>query len=77
MSDNQNPHLIATLVQVARMYYDQELSQQQIADKLGISRSSIALYLRKAREQQIVKIEIKDPQDTCEDLALICKPRRA
>jgi deoxyribonucleoside regulator len=75
MNDLDNPNLTATLVQVAHMYYEQNLSQQQIADALGLSRSLIALYLKKARELQIVKIEISDPQDNCEDLALLIKTK--
>jgi DNA-binding transcriptional regulator LsrR (DeoR family) len=53
------------------MYYEANLSQQQIADELGVSRSLIALYLKRARDQGIVRIEINDPQDNCEDLALL------
>ncbi len=75
MNDRDNPNLTATLVQVAHMYYEQNLSQQQIADTLGMSRSLIALYLKKARDLQIVKIEISDPQDNCEDLALLLKTK--
>ena len=60
----------ATLVQVARLYYEEDLSQQQIADRLGVSRSLIALYLQQAREAGIVRIQIVDPEDTCTDLAI-------
>lgn len=69
------PNLLATLVQVAQMYYQENLSQQQIADQLGVSRSLIALYLKRARDQGIVRIEINDPQDNCEDLALLLQAR--
>ena len=58
----------ATLVQVARFYYNENLSQQQIADRLGVSRSLIALYLQQARDAGIVRIQIVDPEDTCTDL---------
>ncbi|MBE0695512.1 MAG: hypothetical protein IH586_01175, partial [Anaerolineaceae bacterium] len=69
MSEAAN--LLAVLVQVARMYYEDNLSQQQIADQMGVSRSLIALYLKRARDQGIVRIQINDPQDNCEDLALL------
>jgi len=59
----------AMIVEVARMYYDENLSQQEIADKLNISRSSIAQYLRQAREFGIVRIEVVSPQDNCENMA--------
>lgn len=62
--------LTATLVQVATLYYEENKSQQEIADQLGVSRSLIALYLKRARELNIVRIEIVNPQDQCEDLAL-------
>jgi DNA-binding transcriptional regulator LsrR (DeoR family) len=66
---------IATLVQVAQLYYNQNKSQQEIADQLGVSRSLIALYLKQARENNIVRIEIVDPLDRREDLALLLKER--
>ena len=58
-----------TLVQVARMYYDENLSQQDIADRLGVSRSLIAQYLQRARDAGIVRIRIIDPYNACADLA--------
>jgi len=58
-----------TLVQVARMYYDENLSQQDIADRLGVSRSLIAQYLQRARDAGIVRIQIVDPDNACADLA--------
>lgn len=68
MPDNREQ--TATLVQVATLYYEENKSQQEIADQLGVSRSLIALYLKRAREQNIVRIQIVDPGDQCEDLAL-------
>lgn len=58
------------LIQIAHLYYDDNLSQQEIADRLGVSRSSIAQYLQMARETGIVRIEVIDPQNLCENLAL-------
>jgi deoxyribonucleoside regulator len=65
-----NRELTATLVQVATLYYEDNKLQQEIADQLGVSRSLIALYLKRAREQNIVRIQIVNPQDQCEDVAL-------
>ncbi len=39
MHELANQNLIATLVQVAHMYYEQDLSQQEIAESMGVSRS--------------------------------------
>ena len=61
---------LATLVQIANMYYKDNLSQQEIANQLGVSRSLIATYLQRARDQQIVRIEIADPRDDSAHLAL-------
>ncbi len=62
-----------TLVQVARLYYEENLSQQEVADRLGVSRSLIALYLQNAREAGIVRIQIVDPTNTCTSLAAFLK----
>jgi len=67
--------LVATLVQVAHLYYDENLSQQEIADRLTVSRSSIAQYLQQARERGIVKIEVVNPTNNCESMALEIQDR--
>jgi deoxyribonucleoside regulator len=54
---------ISLLVEAARLYYEHDFSQQQIAQKLGVSRPGVSRLLNKAREQGIVWIEIKDPSD--------------
>jgi len=56
------------LVQVARLYYDDNLSQQEIASRLKVSRSLVALYLRQAREAGVVRIQIIDPQNASTEL---------
>jgi DNA-binding transcriptional regulator LsrR (DeoR family) len=66
----ENREQTATLIQVATLYYEENKSQQEIADQLGVSRSLIALYLKRAREQNIVRIQIVNPGDQCDDLAL-------
>lgn len=63
-------HLRRTLVQVARLYYEENLSQQEIADRLGVSRSLIAQYIQRARDAGIIHIQIIDQDDSCADLAL-------
>ncbi len=49
------------MIETARLYYEHNFSQQQIANKLGISRPGISRLLQKARETGIVKIDIIDP----------------
>jgi deoxyribonucleoside regulator len=54
---------ISILVEAARLYYEHDFSQRQIAQKMGVSRPSVSRILHKARQEGIVKIEIKDPLD--------------
>ena len=46
------------LVQVAVLYYEQDMTQTDIAKKLGISRPTVASMLNQARAEGIVKISI-------------------
>jgi deoxyribonucleoside regulator len=62
---NEDSHQINSLIQVARLYYEDGLSQQEIADRMGVSRSLIALYLKRAHDLAIVRIQIADPRETC------------
>lgn len=71
----ERPELMATLVEVAHLYYEENQSQQEIADRLGVSRSLIALYLKKAREQGIVQITIRDPKNVFQNLAFQLQER--
>lgn len=52
---------ISQMVEAARLYYEHDYSQQEIAKKLGISRPGVSRLLQKAREKGIVRIEIHDP----------------
>lgn len=51
----------ALLLQVSRLYYEQNQTQEQIADALKLSRPKIARLLQRAREVGIVQITIRDP----------------
>jgi DNA-binding transcriptional regulator LsrR (DeoR family) len=50
------------LLTAAVMYYEHAASQQEIADRLGVSRPTVSRLLRRARELGIVRIEIVPPQ---------------
>lgn len=52
-----------TLVEAAKLYYEHQLSQQEISKKLGVSRPTISRLLQQARETGIVRIEIIDPSE--------------
>ena len=49
------------LVRAARLYYEQRLSQDDVARELGTSRSNVSRMLTAAQEQGIVEIRINDP----------------
>ncbi|AIQ60116.1 sugar-binding transcriptional regulator [Paenibacillus borealis] len=52
------------LVQVAKMYYLEDLTQSDISKRLGIYRTSISRLLKKARDEGIVQINIIDEAST-------------
>ncbi len=59
---------ILQLAQVASLYYDQNKSQQEIADEVGISRSAISRLLTEAKEKGIVEIVVHYPWRTVPSL---------
>jgi len=52
---------IERLIAVSRYYYQDDLSQQEIAQKMNLSRPTVSKSLQLARENQIVTIKIQDP----------------
>jgi DNA-binding transcriptional regulator LsrR (DeoR family) len=49
------------LAQIASMYYEQELSQSEIGERLGLSRVKVYRLLKEAREAQVVQVIINWP----------------
>lgn len=56
------------MLRAARLYYENDLTQQQVADELGVSRSTVSRLLTQARRERIVQIAINDPFARLEDL---------
>ncbi len=56
----KNRH-ISKMVEICRMYYEEELTQAEIAKNLGISRPAISKILSDAKKQGIVRIEVVSP----------------
>jgi len=50
-----------TLAQIGSMYYELEKSQNEIADELGLSRVKVYRLLKKARQENVVRIFIDWP----------------
>ena len=50
----------AILHTVAKLHYESELSQVQIARQLGLSTATISRLLQRARAEGIVRIEVRD-----------------
>lgn len=54
------------MARAAWLYYAEELTQSQIADKLNVSRSTVIRMIQRAREIGLVQISIGVPSDTFE-----------
>ena len=61
------------LAEVAQLYYVGDLTQEQVAQRIGVSRSNVSRLLKEARKQGMVEIKIHSPLRTVpalqEDLA--------
>ena len=55
-------------IDVAKLYYQSEYSQQKIAEQLGISRPSVSRLLQYAKDAGYVKIQIADPVEDIDQL---------
>ncbi len=49
---------VEQIVEAATLYYEENLSQEQIAHRLGVSKATVSRLLRKARELGIVEITV-------------------
>lgn len=56
------------IIRNVEMHYKQGLSQQQIAEKLNISRTTVSRALTKAKDTGIIEIKINYPTGTGNDL---------
>lgn len=58
---NLNSDEIALLTKVARLYYEQNVRQPEIADRLALSQSRVSRLLKQAQEVGIVRISVVSP----------------
>ena len=56
------------LAEVASLYYEQNLTQEEIAKRIGISRSGVSRLLTRSRELGLVQIQIRHPLQVSSEL---------
>ena len=59
------------MVRAARLYYEEDRSQEEVSRVLGLSRSYVSKLLAGARQAGIVQIRVVDPLDM--ESALECR----
>lgn len=66
---------LALACEIAKLYYYEDLTQDQIGEVLGLSRQKVSRLLRRAREEGIVQIrvlEVEEDTKTLEDRLREC-----
>lgn len=58
---NVDKNKLQKLTDIARLYYEQDMTQSEIAKRYGVSRPLISRMLKEAKDAGIVKIEICPP----------------
>ncbi len=61
MSKSRNSIDVRLLSKVSSLYYNQDYNQQQIAERLHLSRPKVSRLLKQARKQGIVQISVVNP----------------
>ena len=56
-------------IEAVKAYYQQDLSQAEVAARMGISRPTVAKLLAHGRARGFVTVEIHDPRDDASELA--------
>ena len=66
--DDDPPENRLLLAEVAHLYYIKNLTQQHVAERLGVSRSKVSRMLKEARSSGLVEIRIHSPLILAKDL---------
>ena len=56
------------MVKVSKLYYEDNLNQDEILEKLHLSRSKVSRLLQRARDEGIVQITVITPDGILSDL---------
>ena len=64
-------------IEAVKAYYQQDLSQAEVAARMGISRPTVAKLLAHGRARGFVTVEIHDPREEASELALRLQERFA
>ncbi len=59
--NRENERFLQVQIQAAWLYYMKDLTQQEIATRLGISRVKVTRLIQQARENELVTISINSP----------------
>jgi deoxyribonucleoside regulator len=68
MPRSSNAVNIRLISKISTLYYHYDLTQQQIANRLRLSRPKVSRLLKQAKELDIVQITVKTPEDDFVDL---------
>lgn len=68
MAKQYDPSNLRLICKISSMYYNQEYTQQEIANRLNLSRPKISRLLKQAREQGVVQINIVTPNNNFVEL---------
>ncbi|MBB6669114.1 sugar-binding transcriptional regulator [Cohnella nanjingensis] len=63
MSEERTDDKLSRMIDIAKLYYHLDHSQQEIADKFGISRPTVSRFLQQAKDEGYVQIKILDPNE--------------
>ncbi|NDJ76674.1 MAG: sugar-binding transcriptional regulator [Chloroflexi bacterium] len=68
MARKPNPVDLRLLSKVSKLYYEQDLTQQEISERLRLSRPKVSRLIQQAHKEGIVQITVLSPQDSFADL---------
>jgi len=61
MKSTEKVEQAESLYQVARLYYEEELTQERIASQIGLSRQKVQRLLDSAKKEGIVQTQVISP----------------